>query len=118
MKSISNLYLATLLLSMSAQAAAADRLADPTRPPEARSVKSGPTRDTVRVEAVLRSAGRDLAIVNGKVVHAGDRIGTAQVAAILPDGISYVRDGQTHVARLQQSTLQVRRALAYPEIER
>jgi MSHA biogenesis protein MshK len=110
MKSLSSPYLATLLLSMTAEAAGAERLADPTRPPDARTVSSVPAPDALRVEAVLRSTQRDLAIVNGKLVRAGDRIGSARIEAILPDGVRYVRDGQTHVARLQQSTLQVRRS--------
>ena len=117
MKPLSHPYLATLLLSMSAKAAAADRLADPTRPPQARSTTSGPTQDALRVEAVLRSADRHLAIVNGKIVRAGDRIGTAQIEAILEDGVRYVRDGRIHFARLQQAAMQVRHPIASPEIE-
>jgi hypothetical protein len=118
MKPLSNPYLATVLLTLSAKAAASDRLADPTRPPQARSVNSGPVQDAVRVEAVLRSADRDLAIVNGRVVRAGDRIGAVQVEAILADGVRYTRDGQSHVARLQQAAVQVRRPSAQSEIER
>ena len=63
----------------------------------------------LRVEAVLRSAERDLAIVNGKIVRAGDRVAGVQVEAILADGIRYVRDGKVHVARLQPTSIAVRR---------
>ena len=108
MKAIYHPYLAALLLSMSAKAAA-DRLVDPTRPPQARGPTSGATQESVRVEAVLRSAERDLAIVNGKIVRAGDRVGGVLIDAILPDGIRYVRDGQVHIARLQQASIPVRR---------
>ena len=69
MKAMHHPYLAALLLTMSARAAA-DRLADPTRPPQASDTTNGPLQESVRVEAVLRSKERDLAIVNGKIVPA------------------------------------------------
>ena len=108
MKALHHPYLAALLLTMSAKAAA-DRLVDPTRPPQAPSPGSEPQYEGVRVEAVLRSAERDLAIVNGKIVRAGDHVGGVQIEAILVDGIRYVRDGQVHVARLQPASMPVRR---------
>jgi hypothetical protein len=109
MKAMHHPYLAAaLLLSMSAKAAA-DRLVDPTRPPQAPGPSSDPSNEPLRVEAVLRSAERDLAIVNGKIVRAGDRVCGVQVEAILADGIRYVRDGQVHVARLQPASIPVRR---------
>ena len=108
MKAMHHPYLAALLLTMSARAAA-DRLVDPTRPPQAPRPDSEVMQDTVRVEAVLRSAERDLAIVNGKVVRAGDRIGSVRIEAILADGVRYVRDGQVHTARLQSAAMTVRR---------
>jgi hypothetical protein len=109
MKAMHHPYLAVLLLSMSAQAAGADRLVDPTRPPEAPGTSNSTSPETVRVEAVLRSADRDLAIVNGKIVRAGDHVCGASVDAILADGIRYTRDGQMHIARLQQASIPVRR---------
>jgi hypothetical protein len=112
MKQFINPYLAPLLLCLTAKAAAAGQLADPTRPPQAQAISSLPSEHAVRVEAVLHSADRNFAIVNGKVVRAGDRIGTAQVEAILSDGVRYVRDGRTHVARLQQPALRVRHSVA------
>lgn len=108
MKAMHHPYLAALLLSMSAKAAA-DRLVDPTRPPQAPATNDSTSLQTVRVEAVLRSADRDLAIVNGKIVRAGDRVCGVQVEAILADGIRYVRDGQVHIARMQPTAIQVRR---------
>ena len=107
MKAMHHPYLAALLLTMSAKAAA-DRLVDPTRPPQTPGPSSDPSNESVRVEAVLRSADRDLAIVNGKIVRAGDRVAGVQIEAILPDGIRYVRDGQVRVARLQPASIPVR----------
>ena len=108
MKAMHHPYLAALLLSMSAKAAA-DRLVDPTRPPQAPEASNSTSPETVRVEAVLRSAERDLAIVNGKIVRAGDHVCGARVEEILADGIRYTRDGQVHIARLQQASIPVRR---------
>ncbi len=108
MKAMHHPYLAALLLTMSAKAAA-DRLVDPTRPPQASDANSRPAPDGVRVEAVLRSADRDLAIVNGKIVRAGDRVSGVQIQEILVDGVRYVRDGQVHVARLTPNSIPVRR---------
>ena len=108
MKAMHHPYLAALLLTMSARAAA-DSLVDPTRPPQASDAASAPLQDGLRVEAVLRSKERDLAIVNGKIVRAGDRVGGVQIEAILVDGIRYVRNGQVHVARLQPASIPVRR---------
>jgi hypothetical protein len=108
MKAMHHPYLAALLLSMSAKAAA-ERLADPTRPPQAPAANDSTSAETVHVEAVLRSADRDLAIVNGKIVRAGDHVCGVQVEAILADGIRYVRDGQVHIARMQPAAMQVRR---------
>jgi hypothetical protein len=107
MKALHHPYLAALLLTLSAKAAA-DRLIDPTRPPQAPSRSSDRSYEGVRVEAVLRSAERDLAIVNGKIVRAGDRVAGVQIEAILADGVRYVRDGQVRVARLQAASIPVR----------
>ena len=109
MKAMHHPYLAALLLTTLSAKAAADRLADPTRPPLASDACASPSQDSVRVEAVLRSKERDLAIVNGKIVRAGDRVGSVRIEAILVDGIRYVRDGQVHVARLQPASIPVRR---------
>lgn len=111
MKTLSNPYLATLWLSMTAQAAVADRLIDPTRP-ASRGPVAGEITDTLRVEAILRSSDRHLAIVNGKVVRAGDRVGTAQITEVLPDGIRYTRGGETRVAHIDQRSIQVRQNVA------
>ncbi|MGH8238398.1 MAG: hypothetical protein ACREXP_15450 [Steroidobacteraceae bacterium] len=108
MKAMHHPYLAALLLTMSAKAAA-DRLVDPTRPPQASDTSGGPSQQGVRVEAVLRSKERDLAIVNGKIVRAGDHVSGVQIEAILSDGVRYVRNGQVHVARLQPASIPVRR---------
>lgn len=116
MKRLSNPYLATLLFTMTAQAALADRLLDPTRPASARA--STPTKfEFVRLEAVFRADGGFVAIVNGKVVRAGDRIGSVRIDEVFPSGIRYTRDGRALSAHLNGSALKVRQNVVPNEDE-
>jgi MSHA biogenesis protein MshK len=108
MQALNNRYLATLLLSMTAKAAVADRLVDPTQPAHTRPADSGEALPAIRVEAILQSAERRLAIVNGQVVRAGDRVGSIQILEVNADGVRYSRGGQTNVARLMAKPMQVR----------
>lgn len=117
MKTLSNPYLATLLLSMTAKAAFAERLADPTRPADTRPATTGESLNSVRVEAILQADGRRLAIVNGKVVRAGDRVGPIQILEVRADGVRYSRAGETNIARLEGRPMQVRHNVVQPEEE-
>lgn len=115
MKALSNKYLATLLLSLTAKAALGERLVDPTRPATAKPVATGEHTGALRLEAILRSDDGTVAIVNGKIVRVGDRIGTARIDAIEHDGIRYTRDGRSHTARMAAKPLQVRRNVVSSE---
>jgi MSHA biogenesis protein MshK len=118
MKTLTNPYLATLLLTMTAQAAVGDRLVDPTRPANAKAVATdAKTYAGVRLEAILRSEGTLLAIVNGKVVKAGDRVGTTVIDEVFADGIRYTRDGRSQTARLDSKAMHVRRNVVANEEE-
>ena len=117
MNMLTNRYLATLLLSMTARAAVADRLVDPTRPADARPTTNGETLAAVRVEAILQSDGRRLAIVNGKVVRAGDRVGAIQILEVNADGVRYSRAGETRTALLDERSMQVRHNVVQSEDE-
>jgi hypothetical protein len=108
MQALNNRYLATLLLSMTARAATADRLVDPTQPAHLRPTNASETLPSVRVEAILQSGERRVAIVNGKVVRAGDRVGSIQILEVNTDGVRYSRGGETNVARLTTKPMQVR----------
>jgi hypothetical protein len=104
-----NPYLATLLLSMTAQAASADRLVDPTRPATAKAVTIGATTHVIKVEAIMNSGDHALAIVNGKIVRPGDSVGGVQIDEILSDGVRYTRAGHSQVAYVGKQKIQVRR---------
>ena len=96
-----------LLLGLCAGTVSANPLADPTRPSNATEV----TRESstgIRLEGILRSEGRLLAIVNGKIVRAGDRIGDSRIDEILADSIRYTRGGRSSTARLTQKPISVR----------
>lgn len=108
MQALNNRYLATLLLSMTAKSAMADRLVDPTQPAHSQPANTSETLQAVRVEAILQSGDRRLAIVNGKVVRAGDRVGSIQILEVTTDGVRYSRGAETSVARLAAKPMQVR----------
>lgn len=116
MKTLTNPYLATLLLTLTAQAAVADRLVDPTRPSNVKV--TAPARvDAFRLEAILNSNGSPVAIVSGKVVRAGDSVGGAHIDEISADGVRYTKDGRSHTARLEPKVMQVRRNVVRNEDE-
>ena len=106
MKSLQSCF-ALLLLALGAHAAA-DGLADPTRRPGGSRGPAPQARQFLRVEAVFSSADRRLAIVNGKVVRAGDQVSGVRIEEILDDGVRYVRDGKTHTVRLRTASMPVR----------
>ena len=109
MKPLHHPYLATALLTFTAAAASADQLTDPTRPATMRAVAvvaSG--TQPIKVEAIMNSNGHPLAIVNGKVVRAGDSIGAVRIEAILGDGVRFNRDGRSQVVRVGKQAIAVR----------
>jgi hypothetical protein len=94
--------------------ASGEALRDPTQPPVAQSVKQsidGGGVAALRVEGIFHAAGRQWrAIVDGRIVRCGDRVGGAVIQDITSDSVRYFRDGRSHVVRLKSSKLQVRRA--------
>lgn len=74
---------------------------DPMRPPQA-----GAARGAVRVEpapaltAVMGAGERRVAIVNGRVVRAGDTVDGALIVAVFEGGIRYSRAGAMRELRL------------------
>lgn len=65
-------------------------LADPTRPPElARTDGERSAPRPLDVSAVFLSGARPLALVNGRLLAAGDSLGAITVEAVLPEGIRY-----------------------------
>jgi MSHA biogenesis protein MshK len=109
MKPFHSVHLAAALLSMTAIANSAEQLADPTRPADARTVVTATAAQSVKVEAIMNSNGRRLAIVNGKLVRAGDSVGNARIDEILGDGVRFTRDGRSQTAHVSTQMIPVRR---------
>ena len=85
----------SFLLACAGSAAAAP-FADPTRPPSASGAggadeaPSGP-----RLESVLLSPGRRLAVIDGREYRAGDAFGDGRILNIAPTGVAIQRGAQT-----------------------
>lgn len=91
------------LLVCSVQPALAEGLRDPMQPPIARTAKPHAAPQALRLEAILVDGERRIAVVDGKVVRAGERVGAAVITAIGADRIEYSRDGRTHTATLRRT---------------
>jgi hypothetical protein len=62
----------------------------------------------LNLQAILQSADRYIAIVDGAVVRAGDRIGEATIREISAESIRYSRGGRERTVRLQRRSVKVR----------
>lgn len=107
-----SLYLA-LLLCAQLQAA---QLTDPTRPSGAPQPAAGTAQVSapLRLEGILHSATRAVAIVDGRLVKAGEWIGNARIDAIGRDCVHYTRAGRKAVLRLA-APIKVRHSTAVRE---
>lgn len=74
---------------------AAWALSDPTRPPSTPDPRHAPAaRPHWRVTSVMIAPARRVAVVNGRLVRVGDRVGGARVIAVLPEGVRLQRGGR------------------------
>jgi hypothetical protein len=91
------------------QASAAD-LRDPMRPANApAAVMSRPgALAPLQLQAVMTTGASRIAIVNGKVVHVGDKVSGALITEISSDSIRYTRGGKALVASLPTTRISVR----------
>jgi hypothetical protein len=94
---ISSLCVASLLLAGAAQA---QTFRDPMRPPGSTPAKSTVARSTTfKLEGVISGAVR-VAIVNGRLVKAGDEIAGARIVEVLAGGVRYTRAGREQTLML------------------
>lgn len=103
-----------------ASLAQAETLVDPTRPPiAAHSATEANVRveSALRVTAIIQSGGRCVAVVDGKVVKSGDRLGDVLIEAVTADGVRFKRAGRVEFARLPTQAAIVRRNVASEENE-
>ena len=106
---MSRVVAALLALATAAQASAAD-LRDPMRPPSAPGVAMSRTGapSSLQLQAVIGTGQSRVAIVNGKVVHVGDKIDGATIDEISATAIRYTRAGKQLLASLPNTKLDVR----------
>ena len=94
-------------------ALAADGLKDPTQRPAPATADRGVVQPReLNLEAILQSAERYVAIVDGKIVRVGDRVGNATIEEITTDSVRYSRGGREHTIRLARRTVKVRQPTA------
>jgi hypothetical protein len=103
------LLTALLGLATATQAIAAE-LRDPMRPPGAPPAASSrvSTPSSLQLQAVIGTAQARVAIVNGKVVHVGDKVDGAVIEAISATAVRYTRGGKQLVASLPGTKIDVR----------
>ena len=123
MKQSTLIALQALLFMVTQRGLLAAELIDPTRPIMARPVTTSAATpiqaaSELKLEAILLSNDRRLAIVNGKLLRVGDRLGDTRIEAITAAAIRYSRAGRSHTLQLAQPTIKVRRSAASYEAKR
>lgn len=101
------LYL--LVLAGTVLGSGAAEMRDPMRPPQRAVARSGAVAGLPVVSAVFIGARHRAAIVNGRLVHVGDRLGAYTIVALLDDGIRYQNGGVVREQRLVASDLHVKK---------
>jgi MSHA biogenesis protein MshK len=76
-----------------AGAALAQPLADPTRPPAAGTgeLRRSDPAPATRLQSVLISSRRSVAVIDGRAVRVGERVGDATLVAIDPSEVTLER---------------------------
>jgi MSHA biogenesis protein MshK len=83
-----------------ASSAFAQGLSDPTRPPSDSASVQNPPDQASRLQSVLISPGRKLAVIDGLTVTVGERVGDARVVAISPAQVVLQRGGAYQTLKL------------------
>ena len=93
---------ALLLAQASKAQTSVDQLADPTRPAQFRDLQSA---DSYRLESVLNSRQRRVAIINGKALTVGEKLGEARVQSIGVDSAQLQLGNKIIPLKLSQQTV-------------
>ena len=78
-------------------------LSDPTRPSGYHSV--APEQQGLRLESILFSETRKVAVINGNVVAEGDSIGRTKIIQISSDSVKVNRDGKSKILELKRTSI-------------
>jgi len=96
-------------------AGGAQTLRDPTRPPLPVAAHRDTVRDSVpRLSGIFTSGERRAAIVNGRLVHAGDSVDQLAIEAVLADGIRYRQAGVAHALYVKRANPTFKKPAAAP----
>jgi MSHA biogenesis protein MshK len=95
-------------------AAHADALRDPTRPPHPAGAHAGAQEAAPALTAVFLAGDRRTAIFNGRLVRAGDRVGSYTIEAVLDSGVRYRHGGTVHELLLPHPADTVKKPAAAP----
>ena len=106
---------AALILLLIAPVAGADGLRDPTRPPmpAAPSITMH-SEPLPMVTAVFISADSRKAIVDGRLVQAGDSISDGKIETVSADGVVWRRHGAAHELQLPRTLANFKKPAAGP----
>ena len=107
-------HFALLLSALLALPVTAADLSDPTRPLDLRPVAVEPTSgapasSSGRLEAILHSQARAVAIIDGKLLRVGDSLDGGRIEAIDNDSVRFIRAGRSITLRLARQAMKVRR---------
>jgi hypothetical protein len=108
-----NTLLAVVLVAASVSAQA-DALRDPTRPPQPAAARVSAQEAAPALTAVFASGERRSAIFNGRLVKAGDSVGSYSIEDVLADGVRYRHAGTVHELYLPHAPGTVKKPATAP----
>lgn len=84
---------------------------DPTQPPAGRAAGDAPAEAaaSLHLQAILRGAGRASAVINGRSLTVGDRLGDARILAVRSHSVVIDRQGQQQELHLSAPIIQTSR---------
>lgn len=93
--------------------AAAAQLADPTRPAALGALEQGApaaaSAPPSRLQSVLISPGRRVAVIDGRMVSLGDRVGDSKLIAVAPTEVVLERGARRETLKLLPSGVEKKR---------
>lgn len=108
MKSTKSAWALIASLSATQAFAAPQGLIDPTRPADNTRHSETASHPPLSVQAVITRQGTSIAVVNGHIVRAGDRLANVAIAAVTPTGVLYLQAGHREFAPLLKTKLDLR----------
>lgn len=103
-----------LVAILALAAAQADPLRDPTRPPQVAGARAKVEEAVPVLTAVFSAGERHSAIVNGRLVKAGDVVGAYLIEDVLADGVRYRHAGTVRDLHLPHPADPVKKPAAGP----